>query len=152
MKKFAVILVALLASVGLVVADTVYTNAMGQVITVSTTGVATVSIAAGTAGPSVHSVYAAQTVTNNQTVTFVADVLNVLTSTGNANDCTNTIVINTIATNDLGKVIWVVNAKASTNLVAIAQSGMYDGPAFELSPGECAYFIPYATTNHCVGP
>lgn len=153
MKKFAVVLIAVLASVGLVLAtDHVYTNFAGQVVTVNgTTGIATVSVTAGTAASAAYGPYYSQTVTNGQTVTIVPDTVNVLTSSGAEDNGTNTIVLASFAASAVGKVIWVANAKAATNCVAIAQSGVYDGPAFELSPGEGSFLIVGGTTNHVYG-
>ena len=149
MKKIAVVLIAALVALsGALIADTVYTNFAGQVVTVNaTTGIATVSVAGGTAAAATYGPYYAQAVTNGQDVTLVPDTVNVLTSYGKASLETNTITVATFASASVGKVIWVFNAAASTNLLAIAQSGNYDGPAIVLAAGQGTAIFVAGTTS-----
>jgi len=151
MKKLMTLIAVLALFAGAASAAThVYTNAFGQVVTV-TDGIASVAVDAGTADTAVYGAYYSQTVTNGQTVAIVPDTVNVLTSTGQADGKTNTIALAAFAASSVGKVIWVANAKASTNAVAIAQSGVYDGPAFTLAAGQGSFLIIGGMTNHVYG-
>lgn len=147
MKKFLTVLTAMLvfSAVGYS-ATVVYTNFVGQVVTV-TDGIATVSVPAGTADTVAYGTYYSQNVTNGQEVTLVAGTVNLLAGTGSAASGTNTITLAPFAAADVGKVIWVFNASTATNLIAIAQTGNYGGPALELSAGEGTFMYVASTTN-----
>lgn len=84
----------------------------------------------------------AQTVTNGQAVTLSLGI-NVLTSSGQANTYTNTITLANVAS--AGALYWVVNADASTNLIAIAKTGNWKTAAIELAAGEEVPIISTAT-------
>ena len=87
----------------------------------------------------------AQTVTNGQAVTLSAGV-NILTSAGGANATTNTI---TLANGSVSNVAyWLVNADASTNLIALAKTGNWKAAAVELAAGEALYVIATATNAY----
>lgn len=83
-----------------------------------------------------------QTVTNGQEVTLYTGV-NVLTSSGQDNGFTNTITLANSPFSTSGYVI--INADASTNLMAIAKSGNWKSAAIELSAGEMVVVVNTAT-------
>lgn len=150
MKKFLTVLsLFLVFSVVGLAATTVYTNFAGQVVTV-TDGVASVSVPAGTADTVAYGTYFSQNVTNGQAVTLVAGAVNLLRGVGSAADGTNTITLANFAAADVGKTIWVFNAASATNLIAVAQTGNYDGPAIKLAAGQ-GTFIYVAATNSVLG-
>ena len=97
----------------------------------------------GAAGKLITTPVASANVTNGQAVTL-SGVINLLSGTGSANAATNTITIaNPTAA---GQWAIVYNAAAATNLIAIAKTGNFDGPALELGAGESAIiFAPSST-------
>lgn len=93
----------------------------------------------------VHTVVAAQNVTNGQPVTLVAGKINMLNGVGGAANTTNTITIANFAADDVGKITYLANDKTATNLVAIAKTGNFYGDAIELGAGDSMMLIPAAT-------
>ena len=83
------------------------------------------------------------TATNTQALTL-SGVINLINATGQANTYTNTITLANPAA--AGQMCILYNAAAATNLLAVAKTGNYDGPALELGAGESAIiFAPSAT-------
>ena len=82
-------------------------------------------------------------VTNLQAVTL-SGFINLVTSLGTEADGTNTVTLaNPTAA---GQFAVIYNAAAATNLLAIAKTGNFAGPAVELGAGEsCILFAPSAT-------
>ena len=88
-------------------------------------------------------------VTNGQPVTL-SGVLTVLTGIGSAENDTNTITL--VNPTSAGQWAILHCATASTNLVGIAKTGNFVGPAIELAPGESAYiFAPGASSWAGIG-
>ena len=83
-----------------------------------------------------------QTVTNGQAVTLYTGI-NLLTAAGQADAYTNTITIANSALSSSGYAI--INAVASTNLIAIAKSGNWKSAAVELAAGDMVLIISSAT-------
>lgn len=83
-----------------------------------------------------------QTVTNGQAVTLTMGI-NVLTSAGQANTYTNTITLANVAS--AGALYWIVNADASTNAIAIAQSGNWKTAAIVIAATESVPIVSTAT-------
>jgi len=82
-------------------------------------------------------------VTNGQEVTL-AGVVNLLQGAGSENAETNTITL----ANPTAAGQWAIiyNSAAATNLIAVAKTGNFDGPALELGAGESAIlFAPSST-------
>jgi len=83
-----------------------------------------------------------QTVTNGQEVTLRTGI-NVLTAAGQADTYTNTITIANSALSSSGYAI--INAVASTNLIAIAKTGNWKSAAVELAAGQMVLIISSST-------
>lgn len=98
----------------------------------------------------VWTVVAAQNVTNGQAVTLVAGTINMLNGVGRANGATNTITITDFAADDVGKITYLANAYAATNLVKIAKTGNFYGDTIELGAGD-SMAIFAGTTNVLYG-
>jgi hypothetical protein len=97
----------------------------------------------GAAGKFITTPVANAAVTNGQAVTL-AGVVNLLEGAGQANAETNTITL----ANPTAAGQWAIiyNSAAATNLIAVAKTGNFDGPALELGAGESAIlFAPSST-------
>jgi len=88
-------------------------------------------------------------VTNAEPVTL-ADGVNQLTMYGQVNGETGTVTLAPVSAADVGKQFVIVASSGATNLLAIAKTGTWIGPAVELAAGEMAFVIAIAT-NQFVG-
>jgi hypothetical protein len=105
------------------------------------------AVAGGTAtlaGKVVLTPIANANVTNGQDVTL-SGVVNYLTGTGSPNVNTNTITL--ALPTAAGQIAILYCGHASTNLIAIAGSGTFRGPAVELSAGQSAIIFAPTATN-----
>ena len=87
--------------------------------------------------------------TNGQAVTL-SGLINLINATGSAADGTNTVTL----ANPSAAGVWavVVNVDTATNLLAVAKTGNYYGPALELAPGESAILWAQSTSKwHGIG-
>ena len=89
------------------------------------------------------------TATNGQAMTL-SGVINLMTAAGQANNYTNTVTLaNPTATGQWGV---IHNMTGATNLLAIAKTGNFKGPAVQLAAGESVILIaPSATTWAGIG-
>lgn len=87
---------------------------------------------------------AAVTATNGQTLTM-SSFINIITSTGKPNVNTNAVTL--AAPSSAGQWAMIYNNHASTNLLSIASSGTFRGPAMELSAGESLLLYAPTATN-----
>jgi hypothetical protein len=95
-------------------------------------------------------VVTAANVTNGQAVTLIAGRINMLNGVGGAADTTNTITIANFAADDVGKITYLANAYAATNIVRIAKTGNFYGDTIELGAGD-SMAIYAGTTNVLYG-
>jgi hypothetical protein len=82
--------------------------------------------------------------TNGQTLTM-SGFINLITSTGKPNVNTNAVTL--AAPSAAGQWALLYNQKTSTNLLSIASSGTFHGPAVELSAGEGVLLFAPSATN-----
>jgi len=97
----------------------------------------------GAAGKFITTPVANANVTNEQVLTL-AGVVNLFTGVGGEDATTNTVTL----ANPTAAGQWAIiyNAAAATNLLAIAKTGNFEGPALLLSAGESAIlFAPSST-------
>ena len=80
----------------------------------------------------------ATTVTNAQVVTLSGGTY-LVRGAGSANAATNTITLTRPTSG--GEIVFLSNSSAATNLVAIADTGAFNGTAIELSAGESAILV-----------
>ena len=101
------------------------------------------SVTLGAAAKFITTPVANAAATNEQVLTL-AGVVNLFTASGQDNAFTNTVTL----ANPTAAGQWAIiyNAAAATNLLAIAKTGNFDGPALELAGGESAIiFAPSST-------
>jgi len=83
-------------------------------------------------------------VTNGQAVTL-SSTINLLASSGSENTVTNTV---TLANPGIaGRWAVIYNSDAATNVLAVAKTGNYVGPGFELAAGESILVFAVATNK-----
>jgi len=119
--------------------------------TVEVTGLTTLTGGAtvGAAGKVTTTPVAAANATNGQAVTL-SGVINLINATGSAANGTNTVTL----ANASAAGVWavIVNVDTATNLLAVAKTGNYYGPALELAPGESAILWAQSTSKwHGIG-
>jgi hypothetical protein len=84
------------------------------------------------------------TATNGQPITL-SGVINSLRGTGQANAKTNTITL--VNPSAAGQMAILYNIIGATNLVAVAATGSFSGPALELDAGQSAILFAPTATN-----